>query len=135
MRPSRAVVSSTSDRSCSFDDRLAAIAVARPAPWARSISAQAASQASSLRDDTTTRAPASAMRSAMARPMPRDEPVITATLPARENRVMASPGAACPGAGRGCGRRGRLLLVCALPAGGGQPSGGSRTARRTYQIF
>jgi hypothetical protein len=43
------------------------------------ISATAASQASALRLLTTTLAPASAMAWAMARPMPREDPVITAT--------------------------------------------------------
>src|SRR5690606_15426852 len=41
-----------------------------------------------LREEMTTRARCSAMRSAMALPMPRDEPVMIATLPDNENSVM-----------------------------------------------
>jgi hypothetical protein len=41
------------------------------------------SQASALRLDTTTRAPSEASVSAIERPMPRLEPVTTATLPVR----------------------------------------------------
>ncbi len=47
--------------------------------------AATASQTSALRLDTTTFAPCSAMRSAMARPIPLLEPVTTATLPVRSN--------------------------------------------------
>ena len=61
---------------------LAATAIAEPARRAFS-SAATASQASALRDEITTLAPCSASRSAIARPMPRDEPVTTATLPLR----------------------------------------------------
>jgi hypothetical protein len=43
----------------------------------------AASHASSLREAITTSAPASASVWTMARPMPRDPPVTTATLPVR----------------------------------------------------
>ncbi len=43
--------------------------------------------AASFLEEITTRAPCSARRSAMARPMPRDEPVTTAALPDRSNRV------------------------------------------------
>src|SRR3954447_12736265 len=85
MRPRRAVLSSTRRFRSSFDEMLAGIAIAAPAPCARSISATTSAQAGALRDETTTRAPASAMRRAIARPMPRDEPVITATLPCSEN--------------------------------------------------
>ena len=45
----------------------------------------------SLRDEITTRAPASAKPSAIARPMPRDEPVTIATLPERSNKFIAFP--------------------------------------------
>jgi hypothetical protein len=41
-----------------------------------------------LREEITTLAPCSAMRSAMARPMPRVEPVMTATLPFMSNKLM-----------------------------------------------
>src|SRR5436190_21874902 len=64
---------------------LAGIAIARPAPCAAQIAAATAAHASGLRDEITTFAPASAMRSAIALPMPRVEPVITVVLPASEN--------------------------------------------------
>jgi hypothetical protein len=70
---------------------LAGIAIARPAPCAASIAAATLSHASRLRDETTTRAPASAMRSAMARPMPRVDPVMTATRSVSEKSDMAIP--------------------------------------------
>ena len=46
------------------------------------------SQTSCLREEITTLAPCSAIRSAMARPMPRVEPVMTATFPVISNKVM-----------------------------------------------
>src|SRR4249920_424630 len=46
-------------------------------------------QASALRLDTTTRAPCSARRSAIALPMPFVEPVTSATFPVRSKRVIA----------------------------------------------
>src|SRR6185436_4191187 len=46
-------------------------------------------QASALRLDTTTRAPCSASRSAIALPMPFVEPVTSATFPVRSKRVIA----------------------------------------------
>src|SRR5436305_7824321 len=45
-------------------------------------------QASALRDDTTTLAPSLASSSAEERPMPRLEPVTTATFPVRSNGVF-----------------------------------------------
>jgi hypothetical protein len=45
---------------------------------------------SGLRDEITTLAPCSAMRAAMARPMPREEPVTMATLPVSENKDMVT---------------------------------------------
>jgi len=71
-------------RSC-FVEMLAGIEIARPAPCAALIAAATLAHGSGLRDEITTRAPCSAIRSAMALPMPRDEPVMTATLPSREN--------------------------------------------------
>src|SRR6185369_10690673 len=68
---------------------LAGTAMARPAPCVAQIAAATAAHASGLRDEITTFAPASAMRSAIALPMPRVEPVITAVLPASENNDMA----------------------------------------------
>src|SRR5712675_2144895 len=41
-----------------------------------------------LREEITTLAPCSAIRSAMARPMPREDPVMTATFPDISNKVM-----------------------------------------------
>ena len=56
-----------------------------PAPCLALIAAATSWQGSALRDEITTLAPCSARRSAMALPMPRDEPVMTATLPSSEN--------------------------------------------------
>jgi hypothetical protein len=42
-----------------------------------------------LREETTTFAPCSAIRSTIARPMPRDDPVTTATLPLKSNNDTA----------------------------------------------
>src|SRR5208282_4805054 len=41
-----------------------------------------------LRDEMTTLAPCSASRSAMARPMPREEPVTIATRPVKSKRLV-----------------------------------------------
>src|ERR1700757_4039098 len=60
------------------------IAVASP-PFAL-IAATTSWQGSRLRPEITTLPPASAKISAIARPMPRDEPVMTATLPVRSKR-------------------------------------------------
>src|SRR5690348_4227891 len=56
------------------------------------------SQASALRLETTTLAPSCASSSAEARPMPRLEPVTTATLPVRSNGdfCIALAPVACP---------------------------------------
>jgi hypothetical protein len=51
------------------------------------ISAATASHGPALREEMVTLAPCWAMRSAMALPMPLEEPVITATLPVRSNRL------------------------------------------------
>src|SRR6185437_10605500 len=48
------------------------------------------SQACFLREEITTFAPCSAIRSAIARPMPREEPVMTATFPLMSNKVISS---------------------------------------------
>src|SRR5947208_15380976 len=65
------------------------IAAASP-PLAR-IAAATSSHGASLREEMTTRAPESAKPSAIARPMPRDEPVTIATLPERSKRFIAFP--------------------------------------------
>src|SRR3954470_8714345 len=54
-------------------------------PPSRLIAAAASSQASALRLETTTLAPSPAQHSAMARPMPRREPVMIATLLSSRN--------------------------------------------------
>ena len=59
-------------------------------PLARMFSATA-SHASALRLDTTTLAPCSARRSAMARPMPLLDPVTMATFPVRSNNDITFP--------------------------------------------
>src|SRR5205085_6578815 len=87
--PSWRMVSSTRCLSSSFDEMLAGIAIARPAQSVAPIAAATAAHASGLRDEITTFAPASAMRSPTALPMPRVEPVMTAVLPASENKDMA----------------------------------------------
>src|SRR3981081_851096 len=51
------------------------------------IAAATSSQGPALRDEITTLAPWAAICSAIALPMPRDEPVITATLPVRSNSL------------------------------------------------
>ena len=65
-------------------------ATAVPLPCLSLIAFATASQTSALREEITTLAPCSAMRSAMARPMPRVEPVMTATFPFISNRLMWS---------------------------------------------
>src|SRR5262245_32866423 len=66
----------------------AGIASATSLPALSLIAFATSSQACCLREEITTLAPCSAIRSAMARPMPREEPVMTATFPDRSNKVM-----------------------------------------------
>jgi len=61
---------------------------ASASPPAASISSATICTFSNLRLLTTTFAPACASRSAIARPMPRDAPVTTATFPSSENSVI-----------------------------------------------
>src|SRR6266581_3256015 len=68
---------------------LAAIAIAVPLPNLSLISLATWSHTSCLREEITTLAPCSAIRSAIARPMPRVEPVMTATFPDISNRLMS----------------------------------------------
>ena len=60
-------------------------------PPALRIAAATSSQASALRLETTTLAPSDAMISAAERPMPRLEPVMTATWPERSNGFFMPP--------------------------------------------
>jgi hypothetical protein len=53
-------------------------------PFAR-IPSRTSSQGPIFRDEITTEAPSPAMLSAIARPIPRDDPVTIATLPSRRN--------------------------------------------------
>src|SRR3546814_5247343 len=69
----------------------AATVIAGPAPYFALIPAATASQASCLRLDITTFAPCSAIASAIALPMPRDDPVISAIWPFMSNRFMLRP--------------------------------------------
>src|SRR5215467_8644742 len=69
---------------------LQAIGTASFAPRASLMAAATWLQASALRLDTTTRAPCSARRSAIALPMPLVEPVTSATFPVRSKSVMRS---------------------------------------------
>src|SRR5271165_4117847 len=66
-------------------------AMAVPAPCAALIASAVARHAAILRLEITTLAPCSAIASAMARPMPREEPVMTATLPLKSNSDMIDP--------------------------------------------
>src|SRR5215208_5351319 len=88
----------------------AVTAIASP-PLAR-MPAATSSHGPWLRAEIATLAPASANASAIARPMPRDDPVTIATLPERSNRFMAVPrrlvkidprGRVEPGHGEICG--------------------------------
>src|SRR5579863_1405951 len=67
---------------------LAGIGFAASRPRARLMSAAVPAQASALRDEMTTVAPCSASRSAIALPIPREEPVTIATRPLRSNRPV-----------------------------------------------
>ena len=80
--PNPAFASATRRARSSFDEMVASTAMAP-------ISPTTASQASRWRDDTTTRVPCWASRSAIARPVPRDDPATTATLPERSNSDTA----------------------------------------------
>ena len=88
IRPKALLVSSTRCRSSSLDEMLAGIGFAASRPHARLMAAAVSAQASALRDEMMTVAPCSASRSAMARPMPREEPVTIATRPVRSNRLV-----------------------------------------------
>ncbi len=67
---------------------LAGTAMAAPGCLAL-MAAATSSQGPGLREEIVTLAPCSAMRSAMALPMPRVEPVTMATLPVRSKSSMA----------------------------------------------
>src|SRR5689334_3819638 len=82
--PNAFLVSSTRCCRSSFEEMLAGTAMAEPGYLAL-ISAATSSQGPALRDEIVTLAPCSAMRSAMALPIPREDPVMTATLPVRSN--------------------------------------------------
>src|SRR4051812_32691980 len=84
--------------SCALSEMRAVIAIASP-PLAR-IAAATASHGSWLRDEITTLAPESAKASAIARPMPRDDPVTIATFPVRSNKFIVSLLYACCSAER-----------------------------------
>src|SRR5262249_56355012 len=73
----------TSASTSALRDTLHAMTEASPPCWR--MSRATASQASALRLDITTLAPRRAIASALARPMPRLEPVTIATLPSRAN--------------------------------------------------
>ena len=89
MRPKADIVPATNATRSSLDEMLAGRATARPGPCAVLMASAAASQASALREEITTRAPWVASASAIARPIPREDPVTIATLPARLNRCMS----------------------------------------------
>src|SRR5579864_7400936 len=68
---------------------LAGIESAACFPHLSLITFATSSHAACLREEITTLAPCSAIRSAIARPIPRDEPVMTATFPDKSNKVMS----------------------------------------------
>ena len=91
--PSSEIVRST--RACSWSLWPMWHGMGSAAPGrSRLMSSAAASHASGVRLDTTTRAPCSARRRAMARPMPRVDPVTTATLPVRSKSPPPARGSA-----------------------------------------
>src|SRR5665213_2113032 len=88
MRPHSWSVRSTSPCSAALSEMLAACAIALP-PRAL-IPAAISSQAPAFRLEITTFAPASAIRSAIARPIPRVEPVMRATRPVMSNNTFVT---------------------------------------------
>ena len=80
---------------CSLEEIFAAVAMARPAPYFALIASAASQHGSILRDETTTCAPCSAIRSTIARPIPREEPVTSATFPFRSNSDTVVPPPCC----------------------------------------
>src|SRR4051794_13216077 len=86
MPPQRSRVFATRFSICALSEMRAVTAIASP-PRAQ-IAAATSSHGSWLRDEITTLAPASAKASAIARPMPREDPVTIATLPVRSNRFI-----------------------------------------------
>src|SRR6202142_4623125 len=88
MLPNTRLVSSVRFFRSSLVEMFAATANATFLPALLLIAFATASQACCLRDEITTLAPCSAILSAMARPMPREEPVTTATFPDISNKVM-----------------------------------------------
>jgi hypothetical protein len=79
MLPNRSMQCSTAASACSGSPALAATTSMSPP-----ISSAAARRSSILREEMRTDAPASAYALAIALPMPREAPVTSATLPARE---------------------------------------------------
>src|SRR6202142_2078865 len=88
MLPNTRLVSSVRFFRSSLVEMFAATANATCLPALSLIAFATASQACCLRDEITTLAPCSAILSAMARPIPREEPVTTATFPVMSNKVM-----------------------------------------------
>src|ERR1700751_5465426 len=86
IRPQASRVLATRSSSCALSEIRAVTAIASP-PLAR-IAAAIYSQGPALRAEITTRPPASAKASAIARPMPRLEPVMMATLPDKSKSFM-----------------------------------------------
>src|SRR5271154_4895539 len=91
MVPNVRLVSSTRCFRSSLVEMLAATASATCLPALALIALATSSQACCLREETTTFAPCSAICSAIARPMPREEPVMTATFPDISNKFMFFP--------------------------------------------
>src|SRR5258706_7600624 len=83
MRPHRSLVRETNASTSALREILQGMTVASP-PSPR-IALATSSHGSGLRLETTTLAPRRAIHSAIERPMPRLDPVITATLPSRRN--------------------------------------------------
>src|SRR4051794_8425787 len=85
-RPHASRVLATRFSSCALSEMRVVCAIASP-PFAR-IAAATSSHGAGLRAEITTRPPASAIASAIARPMPRLEPVTIATFPDKSNKFI-----------------------------------------------
>src|SRR5690349_14170100 len=82
-RPNRSIVAVTQASASAGSPAFAACHAASP-----SMVATAASRASAFREEIITRAPLAANSCAIARPMPREPPVISATRPSRRTSIL-----------------------------------------------
>ena len=84
--PKRSMVAATQASAASMSPAWAAWTATSPC-----IPAAAASSASCLREDSITRAPDAAISAAIARPIPFDAPVTSATFPSSRSSMSAGP--------------------------------------------